>query len=160
MDSGWLCCPSTRVRDWVIGLSHHLQTLPAKPSQAFAKEDHLIALGFVQRRGFSEVPRSHHQVLQVQSFSFEPWMSLIEGLLLDGYVISDYDKLASDRARDEKLNRLYSETSSDVPRNTPPTLLEQQVYVDRLIRHPRVISDAVFIALKGSGRHYRPSNSP
>ena len=129
-------------------LSEYLQTLPAKPWQAFVKEDHPIALGFAYRRGFAEVLRSYHQVLQVHPFNFEPWMGLIEGLLLDGYVISDYASLTSDPQRDQKLYQLYLETSSDVPHSAPPTPEEQQAYVDRRMRHPRVIPEAVFIALK------------
>jgi GNAT superfamily N-acetyltransferase len=127
----------------------HLQPLPPKPWQAFVKEDHATALGFAQRRGFSEVLRSHHQVLEVQSFDFEPWMGLIEGLLLGGYEISDYAGLASDKERDQKLYRLYQETSSDVPRSTPLTPQEQQAFIAQRIQHPRVLQEATFIALKG-----------
>lgn len=129
-------------------LREYLQTLTPKPWQVFVKEDHPSALGFAQRRGFSEVLRSYHQVLEVQPFDFEPWMGLIEGLLLGGYVISDYASLASDSGRDQKLYELYEATSTDVPRSAPPTLLEQRTYVDRRIRHPRVIPEAIFIALK------------
>ena len=131
-------------------LLDHLQTLPPKPWQAFVKETHPTALGFAQRRGFSEVLRSHHQVLEVQPFDFEPWMGLIEGLLLDGYEISDYARLAGDRERDAKLFWLYRETSTDVPRSTPLNPLEEESSIARIIHSPRAVPEATFIALKNS----------
>jgi GNAT superfamily N-acetyltransferase len=94
------------------------------------------ALRFALTRGFVEVRRSWHQVLDVQSFMDEGWLEV------DGYEVRSYLEIADER----QLFELYRVTSRDVPGATKLPSFDE--YRQRTLESPLCLPGAYFVALR------------
>lgn len=70
---------------------------------------------FLIQRGFAEVMRNHESVLYIADFDDRRFAGNQERVRADGIEIKTFDELESDPERDEKLYRLDTKLSQDVP---------------------------------------------
>jgi GNAT superfamily N-acetyltransferase len=111
---------------------------------ASVPEGHSWALGFATARGFREVSRSWHQVLEPERFDGSGFAGLEAGLAAQGYSLHAYPEIADPA----KLYALYAVTSRDVPGTTAlPSFAE---YRQRVLENASTRLEAYLIAVRDS----------
>jgi GNAT superfamily N-acetyltransferase len=122
---------------WLEGsLSQFSKVLVSVP------EAHGWAFRFVLARGFREVRRSWHQVLESRNFDAAGFVNLERDVAAHGYCIRPYLEIADEA----KLYALYSLTSRDVPGATKLPSFEE--YRERVLESVLCRLEAYFVAVK------------
>lgn len=116
-----------------------------------AREDHPRAPRFLESRGFVEAGRDVESYLQVSGIDLTPYEGIEESLADQGILIRTAAELGGDPDAERKIWDLDMTCSRDIPvlPGEEPTPLSFETYRARILKSPRRIEDAVFVAMDG-----------
>ncbi|QFP77746.1 GNAT family N-acetyltransferase [Deinococcus sp. AJ005] len=123
----------------------------AQEVRILAREDHPVAPGFLERRGFTAGKRYFTGVLDVTAFDGALYRDLPGRLVAQGVRIRSLTELraADTPDLDARLHTLMSDVRGDVPRDDPATPLSFHVFRDAVLDDPGLLPEGYLVAEVG-----------
>ncbi|WP_243398332.1 GNAT family N-acetyltransferase [Deinococcus koreensis] len=130
-------------------LETRLRALGAESVRGLAREDHPLAPGFLERRGFMPGKRFFYSALDVTAFDHSRIAPGLEALAAQGVRIVSLAELraAGEPELSARLHALMSDVRQDVPRSEPATPLSFQVFGEAVLGDPGLLPEAYLVAV-------------
>ncbi|MFC4638045.1 GNAT family N-acetyltransferase [Deinococcus hohokamensis] len=129
-------------------LEAQLRQEGAESARVLAREDHPVAPGFLERRGFVGDKRYFTSALEVAGFDGAPYQALLDRLNARGVQLRSLAELrqAGVPELNPRLHQLMSDVRADVPRAEPATPLSFQVFEEAVLGDPGLLPEAYLVA--------------
>jgi GNAT superfamily N-acetyltransferase len=116
---------------------------------AHTREDLADSVAFATRRGFREVMRAWESRLDLAAFDATPYAEHLAAFHASGLRAATIDGLAGDPDRDRKLYALIDAVARDVPSPEPHTSVAFDVWFERTMKSPDILTSLYLVALDG-----------
>ncbi|MFH1864489.1 MAG: GNAT family N-acetyltransferase [Candidatus Eisenbacteria bacterium] len=131
------------------GLLEHLEVHQPEILSSFTREDHGIAIGFLQERGFRVSMKEQDSALDLASFEPAKYAGIVEKVRESGVEILPASELSKrDPYWMKKTWELHGEIIPDVPDDDVLTN-EPFAEFEKSFKHPDFIPEGYFLALDG-----------
>ncbi|MCP4704512.1 MAG: GNAT family N-acetyltransferase, partial [candidate division Zixibacteria bacterium] len=111
-----------------------------------ARNDMPQADRFIKERGYKSFQRYAEPHLEVSSFDFAPYESLMEKIKSEGIIIKTMQELENDPDRNHKIYEMDQEIAADMPDEDGFTKLDYETYRKENLEASYTNPDSYFIA--------------